>query len=76
MKTRYAGNTNMYNILPIDDLIEHIESPWCWCKPKVTVDNIVIHNSADGREYFEEDNELFSDDFDNARSVTDVETTQ
>ena len=43
----------MINILPVGDLIEHIESHWCWCKPTITDDNIIIHNSSDGREFFE-----------------------
>lgn len=45
------------NILPINDLLEHDESDECDCHPKVEYDGegvkIIIHNSYDGREYFE-----------------------
>lgn len=44
----------MINIIPINDLIEHIESSLCWCKPRILDDNIILHNSADGREFFED----------------------
>jgi len=46
----------MYNILPINDLKEHIEDSTCECKPKVIFENgemIIVHNSYDGREFVE-----------------------
>ena len=47
----------MTNILPINDLKEHIEDSTCECLPNVVFENgemIVIHNSFDGREIIEE----------------------
>lgn len=46
----------MYNILPINDLKEHIEDSTCECKPKIIFENgemIIVHNSYDGREFVE-----------------------
>ncbi len=50
-----------FHILPIDDLRTHDETRECWCQPRVelaeiaeTVNAVVIHNSADGRELVEE----------------------
>ena len=47
----------MINILPINDIKEHIESSICECKPRVEFENgemIIIHNSYDGREFMED----------------------
>lgn len=47
----------MYNILPINDLKEHVDDSTCKCNPKVIFENgemIVIHNSFDGREIREQ----------------------
>lgn len=47
----------MYNILPTNDLKEHIEDSTCECHPRIIFENgemIIIHNSYDGREYKEE----------------------
>lgn len=47
----------MINILPINDLKEHIESSICECNPSVEFENgemIIIHNSYDGRELLED----------------------
>lgn len=47
----------MINILPVNDLKEHIESSICECKPRVEFENgemIIIHNSYDGREWKED----------------------
>lgn len=46
----------MTNIIPLNDLKEHIEFPCCDCNPKITVENgeeIIIHNSFDRRELIE-----------------------
>ena len=46
----------MYNILPINDLKEHLEDSTCECRPKIIYENgemIIIHNSFDGREFIE-----------------------
>jgi hypothetical protein len=47
------------HVLPVNDTIEHLELRQCWCRPRVEdaedgSEPLVIHNSADGREYFEE----------------------
>ncbi len=47
-------------IVPKDDVKPHINfSPACPCQPKIIVENrslLIIHNSWDGREYYEKDN--------------------
>lgn len=44
----------MINIIPIDDIKEHIEDSTCQCYPKVEIlengEIMIIHNSYDGRE--------------------------
>lgn len=39
-------------VMPIDDLREHREGPACWCLPFYD-ENILVHNSLDGREFYE-----------------------
>lgn len=44
------------NIVPINDIKEHIENSTCSCNPKVEFHNgemMIIHNSFDGREKVE-----------------------
>jgi hypothetical protein len=43
------------HVLPVGDLKPHDLSDRCWCSPErdENYDNVVIHNSADGREAFE-----------------------
>lgn len=43
------------HVLPIDDDHEHVLSVDCPCRPKVdeVVRGVVVHNSSDGRERFE-----------------------
>ena len=46
------------HVLPVNDLMAHEEIRQCWCRPTVDADAatpIVVHHSADGREYFERD---------------------
>lgn len=55
----------MINVLPINDLMEHIEDSTCKCNPKVVFENgemIVIHNSYDKRELVEVTLEYFNKD--------------
>jgi hypothetical protein len=41
-------------VWPIDDLKPHvIDGGPCWCEPR-DVDGIIVHNSLDGREAFEQ----------------------
>lgn len=46
------------HIIPVDDLREHVEGRSCWCGPDVLTDApgadpVVVHHSADGREWVE-----------------------
>ena len=45
---------NYTHILPIDDLMPHIQSKHCMCKPSIekinNTESIVIHNAYDGRD--------------------------
>lgn len=54
----------MTNIIPINDLKEHIESVGCDCSPKIIFEEeemIVIHNSYDRRELIEEAIEIINE---------------
>lgn len=45
------------HVVPINDLVDHEDSEHCWCAPKVLDTcngKMVTHNSADGREDFEQ----------------------
>lgn len=46
----------MIHVYPVNDTVEHdTESISCWCKPRIEENGqLVIHNSFDGREDFEE----------------------
>ena len=51
-------NKMIWNILPMNDLKEHIEESTCECGPSVEIlengDMMIIHNSYDGREILEQ----------------------
>ena len=53
---------NPIHVLPIDDIIQHIEiGTGCWCTPSIKEDGmLVVHNSADGREYKERGEEFIT----------------
>jgi len=53
---------NPIHVLPIDDIIQHIEiGTGCWCTPSIEEDGmLVVHNSADGREYKERGEEFIT----------------
>jgi hypothetical protein len=44
-----------YHVVPSNDLREHNTDNGvaCWCQPEENEDNLIIHNSMDGRERFE-----------------------
>ena len=50
------------HIIPLDDLVQHLEIRQCLCRPAVEEfsngNAVVVHNAADGREYFEADSEV------------------
>lgn len=53
----------MINILPINDLQEHVEDTTCSCNPSIIEESgelTVIHNSFDGREGLELANETLN----------------
>lgn len=43
-------------MIPVDDYKDHIEVKSCWCNPIVDEDNnrLIIHNSLDKREFYED----------------------
>lgn len=49
----------LVHVLPVNDVLEHLELRQCWCRPNVVTfpDRavIVVHHAADGREHFEGD---------------------
>jgi len=47
--------SDIVHVLPINDLHPHVESALCDCNPKIKEGGrLIIHNSYDGREVFEE----------------------
>lgn len=55
------------NVLPLNDLKPHIESPACKCEPSVEIfengNRLVVHNSWDGREFFEDESNIQPEGF-------------
>lgn len=48
---------SVMHIVPVDDVKEHLlaRDGRCWCNPRVEWNGLVyVHNSADGREDYEE----------------------
>ena len=41
------------NVIPVNDLKEHIKSNQCWCNPDYE-DGVYVHHSLDNRELTEE----------------------
>ncbi len=39
----------MLHVIPINDVIDHIESKGCPCRPRTNEDNVMVHNAVDGR---------------------------
>jgi len=45
------------HVVPLGDLREHETERTCWCRPRLEIEGaywILVHNSLDGREAFEE----------------------
>jgi hypothetical protein len=38
------------HVIPIGDLMGHIESPRCACRPEITEEGAILHNAWDERE--------------------------
>jgi hypothetical protein len=51
----YEGSPR--EVAPVDDLKPHISGEKCWCTP-FWEDEILIHNSMDGREKYEQGRKL------------------
>lgn len=49
----YFSLEGNYHVSPIDDTRPHEFNMKCWCRPD-TDDDIIVHHSADSREFFEE----------------------
>jgi hypothetical protein len=46
---------NRQHVYPVNDLKPHCtDSPVCWCEPVID-GALIIHNAADGREFFEDE---------------------
>lgn len=43
----------LMDVIPVDDLKEHVYGGECWCKP-VDDEGVWLHSSADGRERLEQ----------------------
>lgn len=42
-----------WHIVPVGDIKEHVNSPYCWCEPVIDPCSdglLYIHNALDGRE--------------------------
>lgn len=52
--------TEVIHTIPVNDLREHIESRFCWCKPRQDEEEpaLWIHNSMDRREEYEQGRKL------------------
>lgn len=44
---------NYVAVIPTNDLKEHNLGKFCQCAPTID-DNLIVHNSYDGREFFED----------------------
>ena len=52
---RLEGRDPEVHVFPVDDAFEHVTEGYeCWCNPEVTEDGVVVHNSADGRDDYED----------------------
>jgi len=43
------------HVSPVGDRVGHYERRDCWCRPVVLLDGVVVHNTADGREFAEQE---------------------
>lgn len=53
-----SGVVQSVHVLPIEDMREH-ELSECWCNPRDD-DSVIVHNSHDGRELYEDGIRLFN----------------
>lgn len=50
-----ADQDDNLHVVPENDLREHEISERCWCRPQRDDEapNVIVHNSMDGREFYE-----------------------
>lgn len=56
----YIGDSHFVHVMPEDDLREHDISESCWCAPRPDVEEefVMVHNSMDRREEYEQGRKL------------------
>jgi len=47
-------NAEVYHVIPVDDLREHVPQRDCWCHPTWTETGVIAHHALDNREAYEE----------------------
>ena len=57
--SNWLALSNPMEVIPLEDLKPHVEATeilgmgqGCWCKPQL-IDNVIVHHSMDGREFYE-----------------------
>jgi hypothetical protein len=59
LPTTYREVLTAYHVVPCNDLRKHQLDSTCWCQPydeePIGSVDIIVHNSADGREKYEPD---------------------
>jgi hypothetical protein len=48
----WKGLINSLEVIPLDDLRDHVEGDNCWCKPEMK-DDVLCHHAMDGRYEYE-----------------------
>jgi hypothetical protein len=45
---------DIYHVIPINDLKDHLDNARCWCHPEVKDEGtLIVHYSLDAREFYE-----------------------
>lgn len=53
---RVGWKATSTSVVPLGDIKEHdADTLDCWCGPFMTSEGIIVHNSADKREFYEPD---------------------
>jgi len=58
MSAACIANKENFHVVPRDDLRDHELTHECWCRPVINEDEIIVHNSMDRREEYEEGRKL------------------
>lgn len=43
-----------WEVLPFNDVHQHVSGVECWCRPRIDDDEVIVHNAADCREDYVE----------------------